>query len=73
MEIWYDRRMKIKLLKDCTIPTEQLLHPGEGCDCSMKVDTFHAAGDEFEDYEINGRVDISGLKYRVDYDIIEYP
>jgi len=66
--------MKIQLLKDCTIPTEELLHPGEGCSCSTKVPAFHPQGTVFEDYEITmNRIDISELKYRVDYDIIEYP
>jgi hypothetical protein len=35
--------------------------------------TWFAEGEELEDYELHGQVDISGLKYNVDYIITEYP
>ena len=65
--------MKIKFLKECTAPAERLLHPGEGCSCSTMDPTWFAEGEELEDYELHGQVDISGLKYNVDYIITEYP
>jgi hypothetical protein len=64
--------VKIKFLKDCGAPAEQLLHPGEGCSCSTMETTWFYEGEELEEYQMQ-KVDLRGLKYRVDYDIIEYP
>ncbi len=64
--------MKLKILRECEMPEERLLHPGEGCDCSVKFPRWFYEGEIIEDYQIP-KVDLSGLTYRVDYDIIEYP
>lgn len=64
--------MKIRILKDCDAPKEKLLHPGEGCDCSVKVPTPLFEGEEFDQCEID-KMDLSGLKYKEHYEITEYP
>ena len=64
--------MKIKILRDCEMPIETLLHPGEGCSCSHMVPGSYSEGEVLEEYELL-KVDISKLIYRVDYDIIAYP
>lgn len=38
----------------------------------MKMPRWFWVDEELEDWEIL-KVDLTGLKYRVDYDIIEYP
>lgn len=35
--------------------------------------TFFNKGEEADPEAYNGEIDLSGLKYREDYDIIEYP
>lgn len=66
--------VKIKILRDCVMPVEVLLHPGEGCSCSKMVPGSFSEGEIIEEYEwLCGKLDFSGLKYREDYDIIEYP
>lgn len=64
--------MKIQILKECEMPAEKLLHPGEGCSCSVMDAQWFYPGEILEDYQIH-KVDLSKLTYRVDYDIIEYP
>lgn len=68
----YNNAVKIKFLRDCEAPAECLLHPDDGCSCSAMDPQWFYAGEILEDYQIP-KVDISKLKYRVDYDIIEYP
>lgn len=66
--------MKIKILRDCVMPIEVLLHPENGCSCAKMVPGSFSENEIIEEYEwLSGKLDISGLKYRVDYDIIEYP
>lgn len=64
--------MKIKFLKECEAPSEQLLHPDEGCSCSQKVTFRFWPGEELDDYQLL-KIDISKLKYNEDYAITEYP
>ena len=66
--------MTIVLLRDCEMPTERLLHPGEGCSCSAMDVQQHYKDEVIEGWEIDARhMDISKLKYREDYDITAYP
>lgn len=64
--------MKIKILRDCTAKMDQPLHPGNGCDCSAMNDWPCYAGEEYEQYQLN-KMDLSGLKFKEDYEITEYP
>ena len=64
--------VKIKFLKECEAPADTPIHPGNGCDCSMMMPKWFYEGEELDDWEIR-KVDLTGLKYRVDYDIVEYP
>ena len=67
--------MKIKILRECQAPCFQRIHPDEGCDCGVMEPRTLEVGEEFEEYQLSSSfgLDISGLKYREDYDIIEYP
>lgn len=66
--------VKIKLLKDCEMPIEVLAHPGNGCDCTHMVPGSFSENEIIEGWQIDAKkVDISGLTYKVDYEIIEYP
>jgi len=38
----------------------------------MMMPKWFYEGEELDDWEIR-KVDLTGLKYRVDYDIVEYP
>jgi hypothetical protein len=67
--------MKIKFLKDCEAPQQwtQVL-----CQCCgpelMGYDLASFQKDEEVDpEEWHKEIDLSGLQYRVDYDIVEYP
>jgi len=64
--------MKIRFLRDCEAPAEQRIHEDDICDCSAMLPRWFYEGEELEDYQLP-KVDLSGLKYRVDYDIVEYP
>ncbi len=68
--------VKIKILRECEAPCFRRIHPAEeGCDCGVMEPRWLEAGEEFEEYQLSPSfgLDISELKYRVDYDIIEFP
>jgi len=67
--------MKIRFLKDCEAPQ---VWEKEYCSCcgperqSPLVQWFYK--DQEEDPNVyNNEIDLSGLKYKVDYEITEYP
>lgn len=67
--------MKIVFLKDCQAPQVFMI---ERCSCcgperQPAEMTFFNKGEEADPEAYNGEIDLSGLKYREDYDIIEYP
>lgn len=67
--------MLIKFLKNCHAPQA---YTRTFCDCcgperQAPVATFFYAGQEEDPNVINYEIDLSGLTYRVDYDIIQYP
>jgi hypothetical protein len=62
----------IKILRECEMPAERLLHPENGCSCSVMEPRWFYEGEILEDYQLHS-VDLSKLTYRVDYDIIAYP
>jgi hypothetical protein len=66
--------MKIKFLKPTTAPKQFTKYCGDGC-CSWPEweDEFFTEGQEEDPEEYGRNIDLSGLTYRVDYDIIEYP
>jgi len=67
--------MKIKFLRNCNAPqqwTKAL------CECCGPVQmgyesTYFYEGQEEDPNVFDYVIDLSGLTYRVDYDIIEYP
>lgn len=65
----------IKILRECQAPCFRQIHYGEGCDCGVMEPRTLEVGEEFEEYQISPfrGLDISGLKYREDFDIIAYP
>lgn len=67
--------MKIKFLRDCQAPQQRTRYCCEICGhipTGMEMTDFFK--DEEADTELwDSRIDLSGLQYRVDYDIIEYP
>ena len=42
--------MKIQILKECEMPAERLLHPGEGCSCSVMDAQWFYPGEILEDF-----------------------
>jgi len=67
--------MKIRILRDCHAPVPRFRYCCEICghipDGTEPTELF--PGEEFDlDVEAE-KIDLSGLTYRVDYDIIEYP
>lgn len=67
--------MRIKFLKNCEAPQ---VFTRTFCECcgperQPAEKTFFYAGQEEDPEEYNAEIDLSGLKYREDYDIIEYP
>jgi hypothetical protein len=71
--------MKIRFLKNCTTPQEWSREVGGPCDCCKHYENagyeqeFFFAGQEEDPNVENQKIDLTGLKYRVDYDIVEYP
>jgi hypothetical protein len=67
--------VKIKILRECNAPCFRQIHFGEGCNCGVMEPRTLEVGEEFEEYQLSPSygLDISSLKYREDYDIIEYP
>ncbi len=67
--------MKIKFLKHCEAPQayEKEFCPCCGPERMAPVKTFFHEGQEEDPNVYNYEIDLSGLTYRVDYDIIEYP
>lgn len=67
--------MIIKFLKNAEAPQ---VFTRTFCECcgperQPAEKTFFYAGQELDPNEINAEVDLTGLTYRVDYDIIAYP
>ena len=67
--------MKIKFLKDCEAPQEAYVTHCECCGPERIKDqpTFFQKGEEIDPTNFREEVDLSGLKYKEDYEIIEYP
>jgi hypothetical protein len=71
--------VKIRFLKNCEAPQEWSREVHGSCDCCRHYENagyereFFSAGQEEDPNEENRKIDLSGLTYRVDYDIIEYP
>ena len=65
----------IKILRECQAPCFRRLDYGYGCECGVMEPRTLEVGEEFEEYQLSPSrgLDISGLKYREDYDIIAYP
>lgn len=66
--------VKIKFLKVCEAPQQHTRYCGDGC-CSWPAwdRTWFNPDEEADPEEPGHKIDLSGLKFRVDYDIIEYP
>lgn len=67
--------MKIRFLKDAVAPQ---VFTQTRCECcgperQPAEPTSFTKDEELDPNEYNAEVDLSGLQYRVDYDIIEYP
>lgn len=67
--------MKIRFLKNCEAPQ---VYEKTFCSCcgperQLAEKTFFYAGQEEDPTKYNAEIDLSGLTYREDYDIIEYP
>jgi len=67
--------MKIRFLRDCKAPQAKTRYCCEICGHvpNGKEMTDFLKGEEAEPELWDQRIDLSGLTYRVDYDIIEYP
>lgn len=67
--------MKIRFLRNCQAPQ---VYEREFCECCgperqpPEMTDFYK-DDEVDPNEYNREIDLTGLKYREDYDIIEYP
>ena len=65
--------MKIKFLKDCHAP-QQVHRPDPwGWYDDFWEDAFFIKGEEVDPNEEHNAINLNDLKYREDYDIIEYP
>jgi hypothetical protein len=66
--------VKIKFLRDCEAPQEWQ-EPCETCGSHlMPSETTHFfEGQEINPYELWEQIDLRKLKYKVDYEITEYP
>jgi len=67
--------MIIKFLRNCTAPQ---VFERTFCECcgperQLPEPTFFGEGQEEDPEVYNHEIDLSGLTYRVDYDIIQYP
>lgn len=72
---WHNNIVKIKILKECEAPKMRTRYC---CDICVIVPTrmqltWLYEGEEFDPELWSEKIDLRGLKYRVDYDIIEYP
>jgi hypothetical protein len=74
--------MKVRFLKNVTAPMKSTWYHDDSCGCSgaewreeffSKDEESEATVDQRAWEHLDGVVDVSGLKYREDYDIIEYP
>lgn len=67
--------MKIRFLRDCEAPQKFTRVICECCgpEPQFAEKTFFYNGQEEDPNVYNWEIDLTGLKYRVDYDIIEYP
>lgn len=67
--------MKIKFLKEVNIRQQKWITHCDCCGPEMDgwVDTNFMIGEEIDPEEFHNQVDISGLKYKIDYEITEYP
>ena len=66
--------MKIRFLKDCKAPQQYTHHCSDGC-CSWEVweGAYFVPGEEADPEEYRHKIDLSGLKYKEDFEILEYP
>ena len=67
--------MKIRFLKMCEASQQYTPVSTDPCYCPGVEwePAWFNVGDEADPEEWNRRIDLTGLKYRVDYDIVEYP
>ena len=67
--------MKIKFLKVTEAPQQYTPISDDAAYCpGVEWETpWFDAGDEADPEEWDRKIDLTGLKYRVDYDIVEYP
>jgi hypothetical protein len=66
--------MKIRFLKNCEAPQQYMKRCGDGCCSWPEWETgYFSVGEEIDPENPFGRVDLSSLKYREDFEILEYP
>lgn len=66
--------MKIRFLKNCEAPQQFTKTCGDGC-CSWPEweSSWFVKGEEIDPEDPFGKVDLSSLTYKEDYEILEYP
>jgi hypothetical protein len=67
--------MIIKFLRDCIAPQEQLTYCCESCGFVSNgwKDTSFSKNEVIDPNEHNHRISITKLKYKEDFEIVEYP
>ena len=67
--------MKIRFLKDCEAPKEHYKTFCECCGPEKVADepAFFQKGEEIDPNGFREEVNLSGLKYKEDFEILEYP
>ena len=66
--------MKIRFLKNCKAPQQYTHYCGDGC-CSWEEweTAFFAKDEEADPEEPSHQINLESLKYKEDFEILEYP
>jgi hypothetical protein len=69
----YSSNVKIKFLKNCFAPQEVCRPDKWGWYVDQWEEAFFTAGEEADPLKEHECINLTGLTYKVDYEIVEYP